>query len=98
MTAMLPRNVAVGVSLMRAGLQIGRWRESMAQGAAILSERLADGPAVAVVRGVTLDCPSYKFAKSQMPIIDAQVHLWRTGDPNPPHRAAPYLVEDAILV
>ena len=31
-----------------------------------------------------------------MSIIDAQVHLWRTGTPTPPHRPAPYLVEDAI--
>ena len=31
-----------------------------------------------------------------MPIIDAQVHLWRKGTPTPPHRSAPYLVEDAI--
>jgi len=30
-----------------------------------------------------------------MPIIDAQVHLWRTGIAKPPHRATPYLVEDA---
>ena len=32
-----------------------------------------------------------------MPIIDAQIHLWRTGIARPPHRATPYLVEDAIL-
>ena len=31
-----------------------------------------------------------------MPIIDAQVHLWRKGTPSPPHQAAPFLVEDAI--
>src|SRR5207253_7477769 len=31
-----------------------------------------------------------------MPIIDAQVHLWRKGKANPPHQAAPYLVADAI--
>lgn len=31
-----------------------------------------------------------------MPIIDAQVHLYRKGDARPPHRPAPYLVEDAI--
>ena len=31
-----------------------------------------------------------------MPIIDAQVHLWRKGKANPPHQPAPYLVEDAI--
>lgn len=31
-----------------------------------------------------------------MAIIDAQIHLWRTGIARPPHRAAPYLVEDAI--
>jgi len=31
-----------------------------------------------------------------MCIIDAQVHLWRKGTPNPPHHPTPYLVEDAI--
>src|SRR5436190_12311917 len=31
-----------------------------------------------------------------MPIIDAQVHLWRKGTPTPLHLATPYLVEDAI--
>ena len=31
-----------------------------------------------------------------MPIIDAQVHIWRTGTPLPPHLATPFLVEDAI--
>lgn len=31
-----------------------------------------------------------------MLIIDAQVHLWRRGTPTPPHRPAPYLVEEAI--
>ena len=31
-----------------------------------------------------------------MPIIDAQVHLWRKGTPSPPHQAMPFLVEDAI--
>jgi predicted TIM-barrel fold metal-dependent hydrolase len=31
-----------------------------------------------------------------MSIIDAQVHLWRTGTPTPPHRPTPYPVEDAI--
>jgi predicted TIM-barrel fold metal-dependent hydrolase len=31
-----------------------------------------------------------------MPIIDAQVHIWRKGTPTPPHLATPYLVEDAI--
>ena len=31
-----------------------------------------------------------------MAIIDAQIHLWRTGTARPPHRATPYLVEDAI--
>ena len=31
-----------------------------------------------------------------MPIVDAQVHLWRKGAPTPPHIATPYLVEDAI--
>tara|TARA_A100001037_G_scaffold305424_1_gene345567 strand:+ start:779 stop:1585 length:807 start_codon:yes stop_codon:yes gene_type:complete len=31
-----------------------------------------------------------------MPIVDAQVHLWRTGIAHPPHPAKPFLVEDAI--
>ena len=31
-----------------------------------------------------------------MPIVDAQVHLWRSGTPTPPHLATPYLVDDAI--
>ena len=31
-----------------------------------------------------------------MPIIDAQIHLWRTGVTHAPHRAEPYLVEQAI--
>ncbi|HZT48359.1 MAG TPA: hypothetical protein VFA64_10330 [Hyphomicrobiaceae bacterium] len=31
-----------------------------------------------------------------MPIIDAQVHLWRKGVPSPPHGPTPYLAEDAI--
>jgi predicted TIM-barrel fold metal-dependent hydrolase len=31
-----------------------------------------------------------------MPIIDAQVHLWRKGNPTPPHLQTPYLVEHAI--
>jgi predicted TIM-barrel fold metal-dependent hydrolase len=31
-----------------------------------------------------------------MPIIDAQVHLWRKGTASPPHLTTPYLVEDAI--
>src|ERR1700760_3419794 len=31
-----------------------------------------------------------------MPIIDAQVHLWRKGTPPPQHRRTPYLVEEAI--
>ncbi len=31
-----------------------------------------------------------------MPIIDAQIHLWRTGIGTPPHQTAPYLLEDAI--
>jgi hypothetical protein len=29
-----------------------------------------------------------------MPIIDAQVNLWRKGTPTPAHLATPYLVED----
>src|SRR5215467_5716 len=31
-----------------------------------------------------------------MPIIDAQVHLWRKGTPSSFHRQTPYLVEQAI--
>ena len=31
-----------------------------------------------------------------MVIIDAQVHLWRSGKSKPPHLAHPFLVEDAI--
>src|SRR5215813_605372 len=31
-----------------------------------------------------------------MPIIDAQIHLWRKGTANPPHQAAPYVLEHAI--
>jgi predicted TIM-barrel fold metal-dependent hydrolase len=31
-----------------------------------------------------------------MPIVDAQVHLWRQGRANPPHLARPYLVEEAV--
>jgi len=31
-----------------------------------------------------------------MPIIDAQVHLWRTGAARPPHLETPFLVGDAI--
>jgi predicted TIM-barrel fold metal-dependent hydrolase len=31
-----------------------------------------------------------------MPIIDAQVHLWRKGTPTVLHQDGPYLVEDAI--
>src|SRR5262249_57742421 len=31
-----------------------------------------------------------------MLIIDAQVHLWRTGTPSPPHGPTPYLVQDAL--
>ena len=31
-----------------------------------------------------------------MPIIDAQVHLWRKGTATPPHLTRPYLVEEAI--
>jgi predicted TIM-barrel fold metal-dependent hydrolase len=31
-----------------------------------------------------------------MPIIDAQIHLWRTGTARPPHQAEPFLVDDAI--
>jgi predicted TIM-barrel fold metal-dependent hydrolase len=31
-----------------------------------------------------------------MQIVDAQIHLWRKGTTLPPHRAEPYLVEDAL--
>jgi predicted TIM-barrel fold metal-dependent hydrolase len=31
-----------------------------------------------------------------MPIVDAQVHLWSKGTTLPPHRATPYLVEEAL--
>ena len=31
-----------------------------------------------------------------MPIIDAQIHIWRKGTATPPHLARPYLVEEAI--
>jgi len=31
-----------------------------------------------------------------MAIVDAQIHIWRTGKTLPPHRATAYLVEDAI--
>jgi len=31
-----------------------------------------------------------------MPIIDAQVHLWRSGTAKPPHLPRPFLVEEAI--
>lgn len=31
-----------------------------------------------------------------MPIIDAQVHLWRKGAATPPHLARPFLVEEAV--
>lgn len=31
-----------------------------------------------------------------MPIIDAQIHLWRTGETLPPHRATAYEVEEAV--
>ena len=31
-----------------------------------------------------------------MPIIDAQIHLWRTGAPHSPHTSKPFLVEDAL--
>src|ERR1051326_1208279 len=31
-----------------------------------------------------------------MPIIDAQVHLWRKGTPSSFHRPTPYLVEEAL--
>jgi predicted TIM-barrel fold metal-dependent hydrolase len=31
-----------------------------------------------------------------MPIIDAQVHLWRKGTATPPHLTRPFLVEEAI--
>jgi predicted TIM-barrel fold metal-dependent hydrolase len=31
-----------------------------------------------------------------MPIIDAQIHIWRTGIATPPHLAVPYLADEAI--
>jgi predicted TIM-barrel fold metal-dependent hydrolase len=31
-----------------------------------------------------------------MPIIDAQIHLWRKGQATPPHLTRPFLVEEAI--
>ena len=31
-----------------------------------------------------------------MPIVDAQVHIWRTGTATPPHLTTAYLAEDAI--
>jgi predicted TIM-barrel fold metal-dependent hydrolase len=31
-----------------------------------------------------------------MPIIDAQVHIWRQGETLPPHRATPYLADEVI--
>jgi predicted TIM-barrel fold metal-dependent hydrolase len=31
-----------------------------------------------------------------MPIIDAQIHLWTKGTTLPPHRAEPYLMEQAL--
>src|SRR5712692_2763665 len=31
-----------------------------------------------------------------MPIVDAQIHLWRKGTTLPPHRAQPYLVDEAL--
>jgi predicted TIM-barrel fold metal-dependent hydrolase len=31
-----------------------------------------------------------------MPIIDAQVHLWRTGTPTIRHRKGPYLADEAV--
>jgi predicted TIM-barrel fold metal-dependent hydrolase len=31
-----------------------------------------------------------------MRIIDAQIHLWRTGVVVPPHRSQPYLIEEAL--
>ena len=31
-----------------------------------------------------------------MPIVDAQVHLWGKGTTLPPHRATPYLMEEAL--
>jgi len=31
-----------------------------------------------------------------MPIIYAQIHLWRTGIGTPPHQTTPYLVQDAL--
>src|SRR5947207_2984653 len=39
---------------------------------------------------------SHSKRRGRMPIIDAQVHLWRKGTPTPLHLATPYLVEDAI--
>jgi predicted TIM-barrel fold metal-dependent hydrolase len=36
------------------------------------------------------------MADQDMPIIDAQVHLWRKGTPTVLHIDGPYLVEDAI--
>lgn len=31
-----------------------------------------------------------------MAIVDAQIHIWRTGEATPPHLARPYLVDEAI--
>jgi len=31
-----------------------------------------------------------------MPIIDAQIHLWRSGTARPPHQTTPYLAEAAV--
>ena len=31
-----------------------------------------------------------------MPIVDAQVHLWGKGTTLPPHRATPYLADEAL--
>jgi hypothetical protein len=31
-----------------------------------------------------------------MPVIDAQIHLWTKGTTLPPHRARPYLVDEAL--
>ena len=31
-----------------------------------------------------------------MPIIDAQIHLWKTGIAKPPHQETPYLAEAAV--
>ncbi len=40
--------------------------------------------------------PHTNCRETHMPIIDAQIHLWRTGTARPPHLTRPYLVEEAI--